>query len=130
MNRVISDNVTYPTGQFCCNVPDENDVCQILCANIQSELTTSKSQNVKCTLTYYCAHIRAHSHIATGASSILYENLSGGESGHFSYIIGGSIAGAVAVSVIITIPVTVVIFVLVLHYCRKRRQELLYCRTI
>ena len=42
LNR-ISKNVLFPTGQFCCVVPDSNDINQTLCVNIVLELTSSKS---------------------------------------------------------------------------------------
>ena len=33
LNRLTSD-VTHPTGQFCCVVPDATDIYQTLCINI------------------------------------------------------------------------------------------------
>ena len=42
LNRV-SKNVVSPTGRFCCVVPNDANITQTLCVNIQLELTTSKS---------------------------------------------------------------------------------------
>ena len=43
LNRV-HESVITPTGQFCCVVPDNNDINQKLCVNIVlDELTSSKS---------------------------------------------------------------------------------------
>ncbi len=40
LNR-FNENITSPTGQFCCVVPDSNDTNQALCVSIVLELTSS-----------------------------------------------------------------------------------------